>query len=57
MFDAAVLKETANRQFPGRVTVLHQTFEHYNIGMGLANRSDLTEKINRSLLGVIASYE
>ena len=57
VFDIAVLKDAANREFAGRIAVLPQTVEYYYIGMGVANGSELRETIDRSLLGVIAGDE
>ncbi len=57
VFDVAVLKDTTNSEFPGRVAVLPQVVAQYYVGIGVAHRNPLREAIDRALLGVIASEE
>lgn len=55
VFDDAVLRNIAATEFPGQVYVLPESFEHYFVSMGLQNRSQLTESINRAILRTMAT--
>ena len=53
VFDELVLKHIVNTDFPGRVKMLANTFDHYYISMGISNGSPLREAINRALLKIM----
>ena len=55
VFDETVLKTISTNDFPGLVSVLPFTFEHYYLSMGVQNDSPLREQINRVLLRFIAT--
>jgi len=57
VFDEIVLKHTVKNDFPGRVYVLAETFDHYYLCMGLPHGSLLREPINRALLRIMESEE
>ena len=50
VFDEIVLKYTVKNDFPGRVHVLTETFDHYYLCMGLPIGSPLHKAINAALL-------
>jgi ABC-type amino acid transport substrate-binding protein len=50
VFDESVLKYLARTQFPARVRVLPETFDHYFVSMAMPQGSPLREPLNRVLL-------
>jgi ABC-type amino acid transport substrate-binding protein len=50
VFDESVLKYLARTQFPARVHVLPETFDHYFVSMAMPQGSPLREPLNRVLL-------
>jgi len=55
VFDQAVLKYFVSSQFPNQLRVLPDTFKPYYVSMGMPTDSPLRERINRSLLKVMAT--
>ena len=55
VYDQAVLKYLVSSQFPGQLRVLPDTFNPYYVSMGMPPDSPLRERINRSLLKVMAT--
>jgi ABC-type amino acid transport substrate-binding protein len=53
VFNEAVLKHLAKKEFPGRVHVLAGTFDHYYVSLGVQSGSPLREPLNRALLKII----
>ena len=54
VFNEAALKHLAKTQFPGRVQVLANTFDHYYVSMAVPSGSPLRESLNRALLEITA---
>jgi ABC-type amino acid transport substrate-binding protein len=54
-FDELVLKNLSRNQFPGRIQVLPEIFDHYTVGMAMPPGSTLRESLNRALLKAILS--
>ena len=50
VYDAPVLRYLVNKDFPGTLAVLPQTFEQQNYGFALPHGSSLREPVNRVLL-------
>ncbi len=50
VYDAPVLRYLVNKDYPGILTVLSQTFEKQNYGFALPHGSPLRESVNRVLL-------
>ena len=48
-----VLKYLVRTEFPGRVHVLPEIFDHYSVGMAMPQGSPLREPVNRALLKII----
>ena len=57
VFNEAVLKYTAKKEFPGVLTVLPDVLDHYYLGIAMPTDSPLKENINRALLRVIVEDE
>ena len=55
VFDKAVLKYLVSSQFPSQLRVLPDIFDPYYVSMGMPPGSPLRERINRSLLKVMAT--
>lgn len=53
VFQGAILKYMARKEFPGQVEVLPETFDHHYIGMAFPPGSQLREPLNRALLEFI----
>ena len=53
----SVLKHYVKTRFPDRLKVLHQTFNHYFVCMGLEPGSRLRETINRSMLTLLSTQD
>ena len=53
VFDQLVLKYLVKKEFPGRVHVLPEVFDHYDAGIAMPQGSPLREPVNRALLKVI----
>lgn len=56
-FNEAILKYLVGAQFPIRLRVLPDTFDHYYVSMAMPPGSPLRERINRSLLNVMATHD
>lgn len=56
-FDELILRYLARTEFVGQVNVLPQTFERYNLKIGLPTGSKLKESANRSLLQIVRDPE
>lgn len=54
-YNEAILKYLVGTQFPARLRVLPDTFDHYYVSMATPPDSPLRERINRSLLNIIAT--
>ena len=57
VYDAPILRHLAVTQFPGRVRILPDVFEHQDYAIGLPSGSPLRETFNRALLRRIRSPE
>ncbi len=57
VYDELVLKHIVKTDFPGRVHVLADTFDHYFVTMGMPNGSPLREPINRAMLKIMEKDE
>jgi polar amino acid transport system substrate-binding protein len=53
VFDELVLKYLVRTEFPGRVHVLPEIFDHYSVGIAMPQGSPLREPVNRTLLKII----
>ncbi len=53
VFDELVLKYLVRTEFPGRVHVLPEIFDHYSVGLAMPQGSPLREPVNRALLKII----
>jgi ABC-type amino acid transport substrate-binding protein len=53
VFDELVLKYLVRTEFPGRVHVLPEIFDHYFVGLAMPQGSPLREPVNRALLKII----
>jgi ABC-type amino acid transport substrate-binding protein len=49
-----VLKYLLRTEFPARVQVLPETFDHYYVSMGMPSGSPLREPLNRALLEIMS---
>ena len=54
VFNEEVLKYLVKTDFPGRVQVLPDTFDHYYVSMGMTSGSSLRKPVNRALLKITA---
>ena len=50
VFDESVLKYLARTQYPARVHVLPETFDHYYVSMAVPQGSPIREPLNRAIL-------
>jgi ABC-type amino acid transport substrate-binding protein len=57
VFDEAILKHLVKTEYPGRLHVLSETFNHYYMGMSVPHKSPLREPLNRALLKVMQKEE
>lgn len=57
VFDEAILKYLIRTQFPIRLQVLPETFDHYYVSMAVPPGSHLREPLNRGILKFMASNE
>jgi ABC-type amino acid transport substrate-binding protein len=57
VFDESVLKYLARTQFPARVHVLPETFDHYFVSMSMPQGSPIREPLNRAILKILDSNE
>lgn len=55
IFDEAVLKNITVSEYNSLIYVLPDSFEHYYVGMGVRDGSDLRESINRATLKIMAA--
>jgi ABC-type amino acid transport substrate-binding protein len=53
VFDELILKYLVRTEFPGRVHVLPEIFDHYFVGLAMPQGSPLREPVNRALLKII----
>jgi polar amino acid transport system substrate-binding protein len=57
VYNEAVLKHLVVRRFPSRLRVLPETFDHYYVSLEMPTGSPMRERINRSLLKVMATSD
>ena len=57
VFDEALLKYLVRTQFPSRLQVLPETFDHYYVSIAVPSDSPLCEPLNRAILKFMDTSE
>lgn len=57
VYNEAILKYLVSTQFPTRLRVLPETFDHYFVSMAMPPGSPIREEINQTLLNVMATSD
>jgi ABC-type amino acid transport substrate-binding protein len=57
VFDESILKYLTRTQFPARVHVLPETFDHYYVSMAMPQGSPIREPLNRAILKFMATNQ